>query len=280
VSDPAKLDPRFTLARPDLAAASLEGQVPAAAYRPTTAYRCIAPAAAVRSAPDAAVEQCDQLLFGEIFDVLEDDGGWAWGQARRDGYVGFVAMAQLAPGAPLPTHRIGALRAYAFAAPDIKSTPVGLYSLNALVRVEGEEGRFSRVLDSGWIVTSQLSPVGRFEADPAAVAERFLGAPYQWGGRESLGLDCSGLVQQALFACGLACPRDSDQQALIGRPIAHGELGRADLVFWRGHVGMMLDGARIIHANARDMAVSIEPLADALARIGPASAFRRVGLRA
>jgi hypothetical protein len=230
----------------------------------------------LRRAPDPAAEQLDQLLFGEMFAVLEAKDGWAWGQAARDGYVGYVALEALASGALSPTHRLSALRAYGFSAPDIKSAPIGLYSLNALVRIEAEEGRFAHAEGAGWIASSQLSPVGVFEVDPASVAEQFLRAPYQWGGRESLGLDCSGLIQQALYACGRACPRDSDQQAQMGAPVAREDLGRGDLVFWRGHVGMMLDQARMIHANAFHMQVAIESLADALERIGPATAYRRL----
>ena len=208
--------------------------------------------------------------------MLEVKDNWAWGQARRDGYVGFIAMGDLAVGAAQPTHRISALRAYGFSKPDIKSAPMGLYSLNVLVRIEAEEGRFAWSEGAGWLASNQLSPIGVFETDPAAVAERFLGAPYQWGGRESLGLDCSGLIQQALYACGLACPRDSDQQAGLGAPVDSLNPRRGDLVFWLGHVGMMLDAERLIHANALHMQVSIEPVADALARIGPATAFRRL----
>ncbi len=274
-------DPRLTLARPDLASAGLEGLVRARAYAPTTAMHCASPSAALRTAPDGAAEQADQLLFGEGFDVLQVKAGWAWGQARRDGYVGYITLGALAEGAAAPTHRVSALRAYGFSGPDIKSAPVGLYSLNALVQVEAREGRFAKAAGSGWFVETQLSPIGQFEADPAAVAEQFLGAPYQWGGRESPGLDCSGLVQQALYACGRACPRDTDMQAAMGSPVEASALRRGDLVLWRGHVGMMLDpaqqeGARMIHANAHFMATTIEPLAQALERIGPASAFRRV----
>ena len=273
-------DPRLTLARPDLADASLEGLVSAKVYATTRAHRCAVPAAGLRRAPDAAAEQLDQLLYGEGFDVLEAKDGWGWGQARRDGYVGYVRLADLSEEAIAPTHRVSALRAYAFSRPDIKSLPVGLLSLNALVRIDSEEGRFLKDADGGWIAANQLSAVGVFETDPAAVSERYLGAPYQWGGRESLGLDCSGLVQQALYACGLACPRDSDQQAQIGVAVEQDALARGDLVFWKGHVGMMLDEARMIHANAFHMQVSIEPRTEALARIGPATASRRIGLTA
>jgi hypothetical protein len=276
MSDPIPKDPRVTLARPDLAAADLQGLIRASAYAASRAHHCAVPSAALRRAPDQAAEQLDQLLFGEAFGVLEAKDGWAWGQAVRDGYVGYVALNHLALGAPAPTHRVSALRAYGFSAPDIKSTPVGLYSLNVLVRVKADEGHFSRAEGAGWIASRHLSPIGVFETDPASVAETFLHAPYQWGGRESLGLDCSGLIQQALYACGRACPRDSDQQAELGAPMAREDLGRGDLVFWRGHVGMMLDTVRLIHANAFHMQVAIEPLADALNRIGPATAYRRL----
>jgi len=140
----------------------------------------------------------DQLLFGELFDVLEETGGWAFGQARRDGYVGFVETAALSAPGPEATHWVSALRTYAFSRPDIKSAPAGLYSMNALVAVEAREGRFARGAGTGWFIADHLTPIGFGETDHAAVAERFLGAPYQWGGRESVGLDCSGLVQQAL----------------------------------------------------------------------------------
>ena len=132
-------DPRITLARPDLADAALEGVIRAERFAQTVAHVCAEPATAIRKAPDAAAEQWDQLLFGETFAVIETGRGWAWGQAGRDGYVGFVQIKDLAPGAVLATHRVSALRAYAFSEPNIKSAPVGLYSLNVLVVVEGAE---------------------------------------------------------------------------------------------------------------------------------------------
>lgn len=276
------LDPRLTPLRDGIAARSLEGLVPAEVYLEPQPARCALPAAAIRRAPDTASEQMDQLLFGEAFDVLEEEaGGFVWGQARRDGYVGFVEAAALAPAGPAPTHRISAIRTYAFAEPSIKTRAFGPYSLNALACVEAVEGRLAKVAGAGWMAVEHLSPIGVFARDPAAVAERYLGAPYLWGGRESLGLDCSGLVQQALLACGIACPRDADMQQTLGREIARADFARGDLVFWKGHVAMGLDGGRIIHANAHHMAVEIEPLDAALERIkaagsGEPAAFRRL----
>jgi hypothetical protein len=275
VSDPP-FDSRVTLARADLADAALEGQVRADRFAPTKPYRCAVPVTAIRRTADPAAEQWDQLLFGETFAVIEIDGGWAWGQAARDAYVGYVWMGALALGADERpcTHRVAALRAYGFSRPDIKSAPVGLYSLNALMTVEAEDGRFLKMYESGWFVRDQLAPIGVFETDPAGVAERYRGAAYLWGGRDSLGLDCSGLAQQAFYACGRACPRDSDMQAVMGAAV-DGPLRRNDLVFWRGHVGLMLDDTRLLHANAFHMQVSSEPLAEAIARIGAPTAYRR-----
>jgi cell wall-associated NlpC family hydrolase len=274
-------DPRVTPVRPDIASRALEGLVAAPAYVDPRPMVVTAPAAGVHARPDLGSEQQDQVLFGEVFEVLREDDGFAWGQARRDGYVGFVNLAALAPPAGPPTHRVSALRTYAFAEPSIKSRALGPYPMNALVTEEARQGRFMKAAHTGWLVAEHLAPVGWFETDPATVAERFLGAAYLWGGRESQGLDCSGLVQQALLACGRACPRDTDQQQQMGHAIEPQDLGRGDLIFWRGHVAMMLDGVRILHANAHHMATAIEPLAEAAARIaaGPTGepvAYRRI----
>ena len=257
------LDPRLTLARDGIAARSLEGIVPADRYLDTTMRQTVIPSASLRRAPSPDAEQLDQLLFGELFEVLDEADGWVFGQAKRDGYVGYVGAAALGAPGPEPTHTVRALRSYGLSAPSIKAPPTGLYSMNALVAAEGRDGRFVKTA-GGWFVEEHLAPVGEAEADYVAMAERFVGAPYQWGGRESLGLDCSGLVQQSLYACGQACPRDSDQQAAMGEPVE--TLQRGDLVFWRGHVAVMTSATDIIHANAFHMAVVVETLAEAVAR--------------
>jgi cell wall-associated NlpC family hydrolase len=277
------LDPRTTLARQDLAEQALEGLVRADRFRPVEAWQCARPAASVRKAPAASAEQLDQLVFGEAFDVLDQKDGWLWGRARRDGHVGWVEKAALAQPVLTPTDRISVIRTYAFPEPDIRSGPPVLLTLNALVTVEARAGRFAKIARSGWVVERHILALDTFERDPVEVAERYLGAPYQWGGRESLGLDCSGLVQQALYACGRACPRDADMQAReAGEAIDRAQgLRRGDLVFWDGHVAVMIDEERVIHANSHHMAVVVEPLAEAELRnreagVGEPTAYRRL----
>lgn len=275
-----KHDPRITPWRDGVAARSLEGVMEAEVYLDPKAMSCGVAAAAIRAAPDAGAEQMDQLLFGERFEVIEEEGAWLWGQAARDGYVGFVEASALKPAGGQPTHRVSALRTYAFAEASIKSRALGPYSLGSLVTVEAADGKLAKVTGVGWMTAAHLMPVGEFEDDWAAVALRFVGAPYLWGGRESLGLDCSGLVQQALFACGRACPRDTDQQQALGAPIAAADFGRGDLVFWKGHVAMGVGDGMIVHANGHHMATVVEPLSEAIARIdeagsGQPTAYRR-----
>ncbi|MGV3650081.1 MAG: NlpC/P60 family protein [Devosia sp.] len=273
----AAFDPRLTLMRDGVAARSLQGIVEAERYVETVTHQAILPFAPLRRTPAEDGEQLDQLLFGESFDVLETTKGWAFGQARRDGYVGFVNHAALGQPIPAPTHTVKVLRTYAYAAPSIKARPTGLYSMNALVTDEGREGRFVKTI-GGWFIAEHLAPIDQPEPDTVAVAQRFVGTPYLWGGRQSLGLDCSGLVQQAFYACGKSCPRDSDQQAALGAPVD--VPARGDLVFWRGHVAMMVSDTHIIHASGWHMQVVIEPLAEAIERTarsggGEPTAFRR-----
>ena len=271
-------DPRLTLMRDGIAARSLEGLVPASRYLDTSVHQAAVPVTALRRAPSLAAEQLDQLLFGEVFEVLDTADGWAFGQARRDGYVGYVRASDLSGVSSSPTHSVRALRTYGYSEPSIKAAPVGLYSMNALISVEDRDGRFLKS-SGGWFIEEHLAPLDQPAADFVAVAERFVGTPYYWGGRESLGLDCSGLVQQALYAAGWTCPRDSDLQAAMGEPVE--TLRRGDLVFWRGHVAIMISDTEIIHANAFYMAVVIEPLAEAIARTisrggGEPTGYRRI----
>lgn len=254
------LPPGDRLARPDLAEQALEGLVRADAYRATEAMHCRAAVADILS--DAA-GRIDQLLHGEIFDVLDRSNGRAWGRARRDGVVGWVVLDSLSSGAPLATYRVAAIDA--------------ALPLNSLV-VEAAAG-----LDQ-----ADLQPIGEFEADLVAVAERLLGRPHERGARSSISTDCSGLVQQALLACGLPGPRRSDAQARIGQAISAADIARGDIVVWlapngdqdwTGHSALMLDGERIIHATG-GKGVVIEPLAEVEAQLiadgFAAAVFRRL----
>jgi len=273
-------DRRLVAARADLASLDLEGLARAPRFVAPSARRVVAPCAPLRSGPADSAEQVSQLIFGEAFDALDARDGYVWGQAKRDGYVGWTLARALSLEIIEPTHRVIALRTFAFAGPSIKTAPFGPVSLNALVRITDEQGELSQAQDAGWIASRHLALIGQAFTEPATTAESFVGTPYLWGGRDSLGLDCSGLVQQAFWAGGLACPRDSDQQQALGVAADPAHLRRGDLVFWRGHVGMMADGARLIHANAYHMAVAMEPVAEAVSRIsarggGEPTAYRR-----
>lgn len=274
-------DARTTLARPDLALDSLEGIIAAERYAPARAKQCARPSLALRRTTSDDSEQMSQLLFGEDFDVLEEAGGWAFGQARRDRYVGYVRAEALIEPGPAPTHWVSALRTFAFVEANLKSRVVDLISLNALVAVETEDYRFAKIAGSGWVFKPHLTPIGETAGeDWVATAEKFVGAPYLWGGRESLGVDCSALVQNARFASGFTCPRDSDMQAAeLGEPIDGSSLQRGDLVFWKGHVAIMTDAVRMVHANGFHMATAIEPLAGAIARIAATSTGAPTGYR-
>jgi cell wall-associated NlpC family hydrolase len=278
-----RLDPRLTPARPDLAAAHLRGTVEAARFVEGTVQEVIAGIAPVREAPSHGATLVTEALHGERVTIYESDGeGWAWGQLMADGYVGWLpAAALLAPG-PAATHRVAALRTLVFPGPSIKLPPLEALPLGAEVCVTREQDGFAVTAAGGYLPARHLAELDSEETDFVAVAERFLGTPYLWGGKSSLGIDCSGLVQVALTACGVLCPRDSDmQQAALDTPAELSTIKRGDLVFWKGHVAVARDSASLIHANAFHMAVAIEPLAEAVARIHAAGSdvtgVRRIG---
>jgi cell wall-associated NlpC family hydrolase len=260
-------DPRLTPARVDLAASHLRGEGEAPRVVEPTPARIVHAAAALRRRPDAASSWETQALFGEAVDVYEDRDGWAWAQLRRDGYVGYLTSAALGP-PEAATHRVAALRTHAYPGPSMKLPHAFALSLGAELRVVGQIGDFLVDAEGRHFWARHLVETDAREADFVAVAERFENVPYLWGGRTSEGIDCSGLAQTALRAAGIEAPRDSDMQEKMGAALDPGAApARGDLVFWKGHVGVMRDAATLLHANGFHMAVVSEPLAEARSRI-------------
>ncbi|MGH6936514.1 MAG: NlpC/P60 family protein, partial [Methylocella sp.] len=258
-------DPRLTPARPDLAAAQLRGKVEAANYAEGRALHVCAGTADLRHAPAPDAPLDTQALFGDEVMLYEDHEGWGWVQLARDGYVGYMSMAALAEGQITPTHCVTANRSFVYPGPDLKLPARDALPLGASVRVRATKGAFAQIDDAAFVFWGHLSPTGERQKDFVAVAERLLHAPYLWGGKTSVGLDCSGLVQISLGAAGIDAPRDTDlQEQALGLPIAVDTelagLRRGDLVFWHGHVGIMRDETTLLHANAHHMLVASEPL--------------------
>ena len=265
-------DPRLTPARPDLAAKYLEGRIEAKRFVAGEAFEISDSIAPLRDAPSSDAMLLTQALMGERVTIYDRNGeGFAWGQLNSDGYVGWLPDRALAKPAAAPTHKITALRTFAFPGPSIKLPPADTLVMGAAVTVIRDDGVFA-VTRGGWYLPRQhVGPIGRHADDFVAVAEQFAGTPYLWGGKSSLGIDCSGLVQVALNAAGTGCPRDSDmQQDGLGRALDAAEsrkLRRGDLMFWNGHVAIARDADTIVHANAHHMATTIENTSEAIARI-------------
>lgn len=223
--------------------------------------------AAMRSLPSPDAVQDDEVLFGEPVTVFEARDGWSWCQSGVDRYVGHVQ--DIALGEPVVVdHRVTALSTPVLSGPDIKHASRDMLPFNARVKVLAIANGYASIANGGYIFTGHLAPLAYTAPDWVATAERFAGTPYVWGGKTCAGLDCSGLVQTALAGSGIAAPRDTDmQESELGTDCSSSARRRGDIVFWPGHVGIMLDSERLLHANSFHMQVEIEPLSAALARI-------------
>ena len=295
-----QFDPRLTPARDDLAADFLRNHVKAQNYvagvskqvrpvgnEPAQGYigpGYIKPCTSLLKYPRADAPRETELLYGEEVLVFEDSQGWSWVQSQRDDYVGYTPSQNLTLFQEKTTHSVSVLRTFVFSEPDIKSTPTALVSMNSPLKSLGEEGRFLKIQD-GFIIADHVRENGVYSRDFVDVAHHFLGTPYLWGGRTSLGLDCSALVQNALASTGVHVPRDTDMQEKsvgeeVGSELANVNLQRGDFIFWKGHIGIMLDETDMIHANGTWMQVTINPVAEfaehVLAQSGPVTSIRRL----
>jgi hypothetical protein len=257
-------DRRLTPATARVAHVSLKGKRDAPAFTKGEDLRIALPLVDLLRSPNGARER--QLLLGESFTVIDRQDGHAFGFAVKDGYCGWLPDAALT-NTPAPTHWVATPGTHLYPEPRVQSREICALSMGAQVTVLSQTPKFSEIAQ-GFIPTPHLLSLGQKHADPVAVAENFLHTPYLWGGNSRAGIDCSGLVQAALLACGMACPGDADLQQVLGDEIGEGtDLRRGDLIFWKGHVALIVDETRLIHANGHTMSVAYEGIAACIDRI-------------
>jgi cell wall-associated NlpC family hydrolase len=274
MADPLAIhsDPRVLPARSDLAAKHLQYRVKAERYVEGTPRKVVTPQAPLRSEPRPDAHLDTEALKGEIVTVYDtNDEGWSWGQLESDNYVGWLPTEALGDVGEEATHRVAAVRTLVFPAPSLKIPPLETLPFGARIAIARIDGPFAVTAANEFVPLRHLVDVHQKESDFVDVAERFLGAPYLWGGKTNIGLDCSALVQLSLSACGVPCWRDSDMQEQSFLPIVEpaadlSNFKRGDLIFWDGHVAIVRDPSTLIHANGHHMATAIEPIADAVAR--------------
>lgn len=272
------MDRRSTPATARVAHISLKGIIDAPTYIEGETLRVTAPLVDLLTAPNGKRDR--QLCLGQAFTVIDLEGDMAFGFAARDGFCGWLPASKLARTSH-PTHWVATPGTHLYSEPRVQALEIAAITMGCEVEIIGDAGKFQHT-PLGYIPTPHLKPLSQRHHDPVTVAEGFLNTPYLWGGNSRAGIDCSGLAQIALLSCGIACPGDSDQQEALGHELpADAALARGDLLFWKGHVALVVDAARLIHANGHSMSVAYENTAACIARViaqdgGPVTHRRRL----
>ena len=260
-------DTRITPIRRDLASTAYKAIVKRKKY--VTAKLATVKSAFTPLYSNKGSKLSTQLLYGEECDVFETKNGWSWIQSRRDNYVGYTPTIHLTRKIYKPNSKVISLRTVIYTKPDIKSVTKGYLSFNSLVEVIKIKGKYSLIKNLGWCPSLDLVKIKSSKFNHIDLSKQYLDTPYLWGGRDSMGIDCSGLVQNLHQINNRPFPRDTDMQEIfVTKEVKYEkDLKAGDLVFWKGHVAMMIDNSNIIHANAFHMKTAIEPLSTAKKRI-------------
>ena len=264
------LDPREFAFRPTIAASYLQGIVAADQFSDGVVCSVTESVLPLKNKPNDQAERASEMLFGEKFIVYERQGAWAWGQSQTDGYVGFVKINGLSDQPASPTHEIKELKTFVYQRPDIKSPVIKELSMGSRVSLKEKGENFICLKEGGWIVKKHVVELNIKEASFIAVAKKYIGTPYLWGGRSSNGLDCSALVQLSLSRVGILAPRDTDQQEeTVGCFCGKNPEGieKGDLLYTQGHVAISSGRDLVLHANVHHMRVVEEPLQAFLSRL-------------
>ena len=223
-------------------------------------------------------EVVTQLLYGETFKKLEQKGSWLKIKNDSDNYKGYIQN-KLFSLKQKNTHKICVLCSNLYSEPNNKNKIKKKLSFGSKIKVLNNKKSFYK-FDNLWIKKKDVKKINFKTKDNFRNIDKFINVKYKWGGKNFSGVDCSGLVQLFLNFNNKFCPRDAkDQIKYFKKKIKINNVKKNDLIFWKGHVAIILSKKKLVHAYGPLKKTTLMPLNKTINRIYKTAKLKVIGIR-
>ena len=223
-------------------------------------------------------EVVTQLLYGDTFKKIRQLGSWIKIKIDNDNYEGFIKKNNF-KSKQRYTHKIFILSSNLYSKPNDKYKIDKKISFGSKIKVLKKKGNFYK-FDSFWIKKKDLKKINHKSKNIFDNIKKFVNIKYKWGGKHYSGVDCSGIVQLCLNYNHKFCPRNAkDQIKYFKKKVSLKNIKKNDLIFWKGHVAVVISKNKLIHAYGPFKKVVVMSIKETIDRIYKTANLKVIGLR-
>ena len=218
-----------------------------------------------------------QIIYGDSFSIIKKTNKWLKIRIKEDNYLGFIQNKNYKTYLK-PTHKINKLKAKVYKSPN-KRRKINIITFGSKIRAIDKKSKFLK-FDKGWVNQNETSPLSYKDKNPFKRINIFKNIKYKWGGKSFKGIDCSALIQVFLNFNNKYCPRDAkDQFKYFKKNIKLKNIKKNDIIFWKGHVAVVLSKNKLIHAYGPMKKTVIMRIDETIRRIQKTANLKVIGIK-